>query len=79
MWSVVPLQGKKLGAPIKHIQNTNEHVKLKHGMATCHSLTLINGELSGDPLDLKVSAVVAIFPNFLVLANNFASVNGSEN
>ncbi|KAI5754967.1 hypothetical protein M8J77_013022 [Diaphorina citri] len=54
MWSVVPLQGKKLGAPIKHIQNTNEHVKLKHGMATCHSLTLINGELSGDPLDLKM-------------------------
>lgn len=24
------------------------------GMATCHSLTNINGELTGDPLDLKM-------------------------
>lgn len=23
-------------------------------MATCHSLTIIDGELSGDPLDLKM-------------------------
>jgi cation-transporting ATPase 13A3/4/5 len=23
-------------------------------MATCHSLTLIDGELSGDPLDIKM-------------------------
>jgi predicted P-type ATPase len=29
---------------------------LIHGMATCHSLTLIKGELSGDPLDLKLFA-----------------------
>jgi hypothetical protein len=25
------------------------------GMVTCHSLTIIDGKLSGDPLDLKVS------------------------
>jgi len=25
------------------------------GMATCHSLTIIDGTLNGDPLDLKVS------------------------
>ena len=23
-------------------------------MATCHSLTIINGEISGDPIDLKM-------------------------
>ncbi|KAL5467469.1 hypothetical protein EMCRGX_G031695 [Ephydatia muelleri] len=27
---------------------------LLHGMASCHSLTLINGTLIGDPLDLKI-------------------------
>ena len=25
-----------------------------YGMATCHSLTTIDGELTGDPLDLKM-------------------------
>ena len=25
-----------------------------HTMATCHSLALINGELKGDPMDLKM-------------------------
>ncbi len=28
---------------------------LLKGMATCHSLTIIDGTLNGDPLDLKVS------------------------
>lgn len=55
MWGVVPLKNQDLDIPIKQIQDTTEHVRLLHGMATCHSLTLINGELSGDPLDLKVS------------------------
>ena len=27
---------------------------LLYGMATCHSLTLINGQLLGDPLDIKM-------------------------
>ena len=27
---------------------------LLYGMATCHSLTLINGQLLGDPLDVKM-------------------------
>ena len=27
---------------------------LLYAMATCHSLTRINGELSGDPLDMKM-------------------------
>uniref|UniRef100_A0A8D9BL32 Cation-transporting ATPase n=2 Tax=Cacopsylla melanoneura TaxID=428564 RepID=A0A8D9BL32_9HEMI len=54
MWGVVPLKDKRLDVPIKHIQDRNDFVLLKHGMATCHSLTLINGELSGDPLDLKM-------------------------
>lgn len=32
-----------------HMDHTNE---LIHSMATCHSLTRIDNELSGDPLDL---------------------------
>ena len=30
------------------------HGPLLHGMASCHSLTSIDGQLSGDPLDLKM-------------------------
>ena len=30
------------------------HGPLLYSMATCHSLTRINGDLSGDPLDMKM-------------------------
>ena len=36
------------------------------GMATCHSLTIIDGVLSGDPLDLKVN-----FQTILALTDSF--------
>lgn len=32
----------------------NENKYLIEGMATCHSLAYINGDLTGDPLDLKM-------------------------
>ena len=31
-----------------------EDASIKAAMAACHSLTYIDGELSGDPLDLKM-------------------------
>lgn len=37
--------------------STAEHISQKPmlaAMATCHSLTMIDGRLSGDPLDLKM-------------------------
>ena len=39
----------KLGREAK---NLNIHDKFLQGMATCHSLTTIDGKLSGDPIDV---------------------------
>ena len=38
------------------VQNVNQLSQgpLLYAMTTCHSLTRINGELTGDPLDLKM-------------------------
>jgi len=39
-----------------HDDDNNEmFLTLETGMSTCHSLTRIDGDLVGDPLDLKVS------------------------
>ncbi|KAL7063632.1 hypothetical protein AAHC03_0913 [Spirometra sp. Aus1] len=53
LWGVIPNGDGKFCAP------TSDPSDLPHGplletMASCHSLTRIEGELSGDPLDLKM-------------------------
>lgn len=54
LWAVIPVKGRKFLAPVHepHLLPPEEH--LVKGMATCHSLTVIEKELSGDPLDLKM-------------------------
>lgn len=54
MWGVVPVHNSKFHLPIRKIQSlpTNEHF-LK-AMVTCHGITMIEGNLVGDPLDIKV-------------------------
>ena len=36
------------------VDTTNVSVELRHSLAACHSLTRINGVLSGDPLELEM-------------------------
>ncbi|XP_041984188.1 polyamine-transporting ATPase 13A3 isoform X2 [Aricia agestis] len=57
MWGVVPTSPAPtamLGRVQRDPRKMNDLHELKIGMATCHSLTLLNGELAGDPLDLKM-------------------------
>ncbi|XP_045539757.1 polyamine-transporting ATPase 13A3 [Papilio machaon] len=58
MWGVVAVSAAseppRLGRPQRDPRHLNDLHDLKIGMATCHSLTLLNGELAGDPLDLKM-------------------------
>ena len=54
MWGVVPVSEKKCQNPVTDPKNL-ERSHILYGMVTCHSLTIIDGKLSGDPLDLKVS------------------------
>lgn len=55
MWGVVPVVGNLLQKAVKDIRSLPDYCPLVKGMAVCHSLTLIDDELVGDPLDIKVS------------------------
>ncbi|OWR54665.1 putative cation-transporting ATPase 13A3 isoform 2 [Danaus plexippus plexippus] len=58
MWGVVTtntsLSPPMLARPTRDPRSLNDLHELKIGMASCHSLTLLNGNLAGDPLDLKM-------------------------
>jgi len=54
MWGVVPKSvANSFQIPIKQIRRL-PFDKFLFGMATCHSITVVGGELMGDPLDLKM-------------------------
>ncbi|XP_066996755.2 polyamine-transporting ATPase 13A3 [Anabrus simplex] len=53
MWGAVPVIDRKFLVPVKNIQRLSISEFLI-GMTTCHSLTVIDGKLCGDPLDLKM-------------------------
>lgn len=53
MWGVLPAKDAKFCDVIKKVSSMPLEPFLI-GMATCHSLTIIDGQLSGDPLDLKM-------------------------
>ncbi|XP_025263819.1 probable cation-transporting ATPase 13A3 isoform X2 [Camponotus floridanus] len=53
MWGVVPCTNGVLGEAETNISKLKDHPLFK-GMLVCHSLTLIDGELCGDPLDIKM-------------------------
>ncbi|CAH2060757.1 unnamed protein product, partial [Iphiclides podalirius] len=58
MWGVVAVSAAtsppRLGRPLRDPRQLNDLHQLKIGMAACHSLTLLDGQLAGDPLDLKM-------------------------
>ncbi|KAG7296979.1 hypothetical protein JYU34_019897 [Plutella xylostella] len=58
MWGCVPVSHATLppclSAPVRDPRALNDLHELKMGMASCHSLTKVEGELSGDPLDLEM-------------------------
>ncbi|CAH0381371.1 unnamed protein product, partial [Bemisia tabaci] len=53
MWGVIPMSNGQMDTPVRMVHRMDSKY-LKLGMATCHSLTMIEGIVSGDPLDLKV-------------------------
>ncbi|XP_054745441.1 polyamine-transporting ATPase 13A3 isoform X2 [Anastrepha obliqua] len=54
MWGVVPKTvTNEFQMPIKQIKRL-PYDNFLFGMATCHSITIMNGKLMGDPLDLKM-------------------------
>lgn len=59
MWGVVTVEDNKCKNPVKDAKMMlPQDSHMLKGMASCHSLTLIENELLGDPLDVKVKIFV---------------------
>lgn len=53
MYGVIPAKNQFLGSLVTDIKDCS-FLQLQEAMASCHSLTFINGVICGDPLDVKV-------------------------
>lgn len=54
MWGVVPKSSTNyFQMPIRQVDRL-PYDHFLFGMVTCHSITIMNNELKGDPLDLKM-------------------------
>lgn len=71
MWGIVPIRNDHFHLPVKDVGKLAVDDELCRAMVTCHSLTIIDGKLSGDPLDLKVhvSVLLACAQEWLSLMN----------
>ncbi|XP_059479113.1 polyamine-transporting ATPase 13A3-like isoform X2 [Neocloeon triangulifer] len=54
MWGVLPVEGGQFSDPCHNVEELKQSSTLPLAMAACQSLTLINNEIMGDPLDLKM-------------------------
>lgn len=54
MWGVIPTEGQNFKRPIKDITELERDSLLLANMTTCHSLIVIDGNINGDPLDIKM-------------------------
>lgn len=54
MYSVVPSVNAQFVEPVINFLELDVKSYLLQGMATCHSLTRIDGKLTGDPLDMNM-------------------------
>lgn len=53
-------------APVRHVNHLT-HGPLLVGMTACHSLTRIDGNLIGDPLDLKVKLIRLYYLHYILV------------
>ncbi|OQV13862.1 putative cation-transporting ATPase 13A3 [Hypsibius exemplaris] len=54
LMGVIPAVDGDLGPMVANLADLERQDPLLVGMASCHSLTMIDGKLNGDPLDLKL-------------------------
>ena len=69
MWGVLPSTGGSFEAPLHNTEGLPSDSFLLQGMASCHSLTIIDTEITGDPLELKVCSGSLILEQSILLEN----------
>lgn len=58
LWGVVPCANSEFESSIKDPSTVDDRDPLIVALGTCHSLTRIDGKLSGDPLDFSIFAAL---------------------
>jgi hypothetical protein len=54
MWGVLPVNSGEFEPASHNIDEVSSSSLIAVAMAACHTLTIIDGALLGDPLDVKV-------------------------
>lgn len=72
MWGVVPVSDSKFQLPVKNIRNLPCDEHFLRAMVTCHGITMIDGSLAGDPLDIKVGCLS--YSNYFLIVDVFVLV-----
>lgn len=62
---VVPTNEKVFKTPVENVEGMPYDTFL-YGLVCCHSLTIIDNQIVGDPLDLKASASTIIYECFFI-------------
>ncbi|XP_071515719.1 polyamine-transporting ATPase 13A3-like isoform X8 [Panulirus ornatus] len=71
VWGVLGIEGSKLGPPIMNVSSIHYTSPLVAALATCHSLTYLNGQLTGDPLDVKMFEATKWVPYEIGIVRQF--------
>lgn len=67
---VVPIHERRFHMPVKRVE-TLPYNTFVCGLVSCHSITIIDKQLMGDPLDLKVSSFLRSCFVFLNITYNY--------
>lgn len=54
MWGVVPVSENKFVAEVRNVNQLGADDRVVIAMASCHSLTIVDNEIIGDPMDMKM-------------------------
>jgi len=54
MWGLIPTKNASFEEVVKDVSSLEERSPVMWSLASCHSLTSINQQLTGDPLDVKM-------------------------
>lgn len=54
------------GTPVKDPSTLDDDDLLKIGMNVCHSLTILDDQITGDPLDVKVNIALIFFRVYII-------------
>ncbi|XP_053650214.1 polyamine-transporting ATPase 13A3 isoform X7 [Cherax quadricarinatus] len=78
VWGVVEVKDNLMGTPVMNVSSIHYTSHLIAAMATCHSLTFLNGNLTGDPLDVKMFEATEWVPYEIGILRQFPFSSSSQ-